>query len=465
MAKIGFIDPRKVIIRGDRQRKSFTIEDILPSVKEKGVFTAIVLNENHELIAGERRVTAAIEAGCETVPYVMFDDLSPIEQEEIELEENVKRKDLTWQDHAQAVFRLHQRYASQSADPDSYPKEATSKRLGYSSSHGGKLIDLGEAITEGDKSVSDADQMSKAWTIFERRRQRTTADAIAKLMETAKKPSAEVPIQAVKILNEEKVEGQLPLDLEVKVAVPEAPFKILHANAIDFFQNYSGDRFNFLHCDLPYGVELHGQANQDSFEEGYDSNPEIYWELCEAIANGWNNVMFPSSHIMFWFAFMGNDGEGFYDETKRFFEQKVPGLRLQRNPIVWMKTDNRGILADARRGPRNICEFAFIGATEDRFIVKPVANAYGAPTNKAGSIHTNEKPIPVLNHFFQMFVDDNTRIIDPTAGSGSAIRAAEGLGAELGLGLEFNEELAGRAQRKLESERGLRALAKKAEQK
>jgi len=459
------LDPKTVVIPEDRQRRAFTTEDIEPSIAKHGVLQPIIIRDGNVLVAGERRLTAALKLNLASIPCRDFGDLSPIERVEIEYEENVKRKDLSWQDHALATFKLHQIYASQSRDPESWPKEATAQKLNYSARHVSRLVDLGEALDEGDTALAKIDTISAAYTMFERRKKRDTNEAVQQLMETAKrvgpKPMIQVPVQVSD--DEFSPEATQSEMFMAEVPTPESvPFRIVEADAIEFFRSYSGERFNFLHCDLPYGVELHGQANQSAFGEGYDSNPDIYWALCAAICDGWENVMLPSSHIMFWFSFMGNDGEGFYQQTIEYFETRLPQLKFQRNPLVWLKSDNRGILSDPKRGPRNICEFALLGATDDRYIVKPVANAYAAPTGKADAIHTNEKPIPLLNHFLSMLVDHNTRMIDPTAGSGSAIRSGEALGAELGLGLEFNPELARRAQSKLEQERSLRALAKKA---
>jgi ParB/RepB/Spo0J family partition protein len=453
------LDPTTIIIREDRQRRSFTTEDLEGSFKKYGQLQPIVINDENELIAGERRLTTCIALGM-TVKAIRFSDLTPLQQEEVELEENVKRKDLSWQDHARATLRLHNLYAAQSSDPDNWSKEATALKLDYSPRHTARLIDLGEAIVAGDKSIIEADGVGSAYTIYSRRKQRSSAEAVQQLMDAAVRPKAKpTATLAVEVTSADAPGAQATID----VAVPEptlVPYRIIQSDAIDFFESYDGERFNFLHCDLPYGVELHGQANQDSFEGGgYESNPEIYWELCAAICKGWDNVMFPSSHVMFWFAFQ------FYEETLAFFQKNAPQIQWQiRTPLIWHKTDNRGILADPKRGPRNVGEYALIGTTEDRFIVKPVGNIYGAPTNKADSIHTNEKPLPMLGHFFSMFVDGHTRLLDPTAGSGSAIRAAEIAGAELALGLEFNSEFARRAQAKLEQERGLRALSKKAAQ-
>lgn len=51
----------------------------------------------------------------------------------------------------------------------------------------------------------------------------------------------------------------------------------------------------------------------------------------------------------------------------------------------------------------------------------------------------------MLRHFFRMFVDENSKVLDPTCGSGSALRAAKSLDAEYVLGIEKDEGFAERA--------------------
>ncbi len=86
-----------------------------------------------------------------------------------------------------------------------------------------------------------------------------------------------------------------------------------------------------------------------------------------------------------------------------------------------------------------------------------VGNAIAAPTSKEHHPHT--KPEPVLKHFFQMFVDRNTRMLDPTCGGGSSLRAAEALGAEHVLGLEIDDDYVQNARKALNHSRVLRAAA------
>jgi len=66
------------------------------------------------------------------------------------------------------------------------------------------------------------------------------------------------------------------------------------------------------------------------------------------------------------------------------------------------------------------------------------------------------KPEPVLRHFFRMFCDSTTLMLDPTCGSGTSLRAAESIGVGHVLGLEIDPEFAKKAELSLESARRLR---------
>ena len=117
-----------------------------------------------------------------------------------------------------------------------------------------------------------------------------------------------------------------------------------------------------------------------------------------------------------------------------------------------------GILADPNRSPRHVYETALVASQEDRLIVRSVSDTYGAPTDK--SHHPSTKPEPVLRHFLAMFIDENSRVLDPTCGSGSALRAAESLGAKYVLGVESDPEHYAAAQSALRTFRTLRKVAK-----
>lgn len=87
--------------------KNAGIEELVLSIKEKGVITPILVSkvdEGYRLIAGERRWRAAQKAGLKRVPVVVR-ETTPIESLELALIENIHRKDLNPLEEAQAYKR------------------------------------------------------------------------------------------------------------------------------------------------------------------------------------------------------------------------------------------------------------------------------------------------------------------------------------------------------------------------
>jgi DNA modification methylase len=162
--------------------------------------------------------------------------------------------------------------------------------------------------------------------------------------------------------------------------------------------------------------------------------------------------MADSSHIIFWLSMSK------LEETWVFFREHLPQVSLWQNPLIWHKSDNKGVLADPDRGPRHTYEVALFGSTGDRKLVGAKADSYSAPTNRANSIHQSEKPQPMLEFFLSMVVDKHSRVFDPTAGSGSALRAAERLGADSILGLDVSEEYVTAANKAIKQQRALESL-------
>jgi hypothetical protein len=384
----------------------------------------------------------------------------------IELEENLRRQDLAWQDKALAFLELHLLYG---ANKEVWETEQTAGIIGYDRVYTEKMVRLGEAIKSGDQVISNADTVGAALTILTRRRDREGAAIIASILEVEREvsPVDDGEVVDIEEFIAEEVNGEGSIArtaAEVGTAIHKAlavqarkypqdpPFCIHNYDFTDWAQHYDGPKFNFLHCDFPYGVILNQLARQDRNEGAYDGGEEIYWELMKVLAHNLERLLLPSAHVMFWISMKH------YTHTMSLLTGPM-GFAMNPTPLVWHKTDNKGIIADPLRGGRNTYEACLFGSLGDRKIVKPVSNSYGAPTGKADAIHTNEKPEPMLNHFFSMFVDEHTRLLDPTCGGGSSVRSAEALGAERALGLELDPEFAQRAQGALAGARGLRKLS------
>lgn len=396
-----------IVNRAERQRRELpNLETLADSIKRLGLIHPIVVDRDHVLVAGERRLEAVRGLGWSHITCQFADELDTTTARAIELEENIKREALPWQDEAKAVLEYHELRSSE--DPE-WTQEKTSEALGIAAPTTTAKIKVAREILAGNTMVSGAPRYSTARGIVERAESRKDDEALA-----AFSRRSTVPAEAA-----------------------AAPDSILNVDFNIWAHSYSGPRFNFIHCDFPYGIDAN-KFNQGSasLHGGYSDTEDDYWQLMVTLAANLDRLVAPSAHIMFWFSMH------YYDETLKFFEKNTD-FRIDPFPLVWTKSDNVGILPDPERGPRRIYETCLFGSRGDRKVVRPTSNSVSLPSQRDD--HMSIKPEPMLGHFFRMFVDFNTIMLDPTAGSGGALRAAENLGASHVVGLERDRDFAARA--------------------
>lgn len=407
--------------RPERQRRELTdIRELAESIRTVGLINPPVVDDNLVLIAGERRLTACRDhLGWTSIPVQFASSLDPAELHLIELEENVKRVDLPWQDACRAIEQYHSMRTQ--LDPE-WTANQTSRALGITPAEVSNRRMVAQALTDGDKLVVGADKYSVALGVVRRKSERAKAsasDSISAMLPGAA-PTPELATVDV---------GEL-LD-ETSPSLPEIAVPFRHLDFTEFTISYSGPKFNFIHCDFPYGVnaDKHNQGAASAFG-GYSDSPDIYWTLLEYLAETMHSIVADSAHMMFWFSM------DYYVETQARLQ--AMGWTVNPFPLIWHKSDNSGILPDPKRGPRRIYETAFLCSRGDRLIVQAVSNVFSAPNLK--TIHMSEKNPDMLSHFFRMFIDEHSRVLDPTMGSGNAIRVAEAMGAQYVLGLERDRE-------------------------
>lgn len=415
-----------VIKRDERQRRELTnLDELAESISRLGlIHPVVVTREGLELVAGERRLSACKLLGWTSIPVQYVDELDPAKLRAIELEENIKRKDISWKDQVNAVAEYHRLRRSDRPD---WNQNDTAAAVGISQQHVSHLMMAAEELASGNKLVAEAPKLSTAIGIARRARERKDQQVVEELRSSL----GGVALPAV-----------------------EAPKSILVADFAKWVNDPPEDlpRFNFIHCDFPYGIEA------DSFNQGgaashggYEDTKETWETLINALGTATHKLCAPSCHLMFWFA-MRKRSSRLYESTALALERF--GWEVNPMPLIWVKSDGAGIIPDPERGPRQIYETCLLASRGDRKIIRAVANAHSSPTVR--DRHMSEKPEPMLKHFFAMLVDNNTVMLDPTCGSGSALRAAESLGARFVLGLEINEEFAKLALKALEQSRTLK---------
>lgn len=423
-SNVHLVNPADIKVnRDERQRKTFRTDDLEASIRTVGLLNPLIVTRDLTLVAGERRLTALKNLGTAQVPVRYTDDLTLGELRLIELEENLRRVDLTWQEQCAAITEMYR--LRRDSDP-TLNVERFADEIGYHKTMVHRYLDLSEEMTKNPTAaIAKAQTVNKALNTVRRRREREADNIISDLIDPAQPAEASA------------TEG------------------IVLADFHQWARDYRGQKFNFIHCDFPYGVGLQDSDQLQSTIPGqhrvYDDDPDIYWELLATLAHTLPNICSSSAHIMFWFSMK------FYHETIDFFERRLPDVEIDPFPLVWQKTDGKGIAPDVERLPRRTYETALFGRVGDRKLVRLVNNAYGAP-KPSGDIHISAKPEPVLRHFFQLCCDSHTRLLDPTCGGGSALRAAESMGATV-LGLERDPEYFEAARDELNRFRQKRRLA------
>lgn len=105
------IDPKLILIAEGRGRKEFrNLDKLMDSISRLGVIHPLVVKPRSdgmfELIAGERRYRALCLLGRKEFPITLKEDISPTEMKEIELEENLCREDLQWDEQCELLRQL-----------------------------------------------------------------------------------------------------------------------------------------------------------------------------------------------------------------------------------------------------------------------------------------------------------------------------------------------------------------------
>lgn len=389
--------------RTKRQRRELrNIEELAASIQQNGLIHPPVIRKSGELIVGERRWTAIKSLGWTDMPVQFVEDLDPQSLHRIELEENVRRSDLTWQEQCDAIKQYH---SMCKAENEEWSLNGTASILGFSPEFVGQAIAVAKELEAGNKMVIEAPKFSTARNITQRKLERERTSTLAAI-----KPATKIAEAT------EKLEPVIPL---------------LHADFAEWAPRYDGPKFNLIHCDFPYGVGMH-QSDQGAGKEfgTYADSEDVYWELLKVLHDAMCNVVAESAHLIFWFSM------DFYSKTKSLLEEM--GWKVSPFPLIWMKSDNVGILPDAARGPRRIYETAFFASRGDRKVFTAVGNAFAHP-GREKELHMNEKPLPMLRHFLRMVTDQYSSMLDPTCGSANAVKAASLLGAHTVLGIERDE--------------------------
>ena len=433
-----FIPLTSVLIKPDRQRQEFSpeaLQELVTSIEERGLLHPPVLrNESGTwtLVAGERRMKAILQIwelggtfNCDNevvpeghMPFTNLGDLTDLEAEEAELDENLKRKDLTWQEHAAAVAKLHRLRGSQQE-----AKSAATQIPVVRQTYADTALEL-----LGKSEGAYQDQIRKEILV-------------SKHLDNPLVSKAKSADEAFKILKrQEESTKNVELARVVGATFNADLHTLLNIDCLDFMAEAADrpedEKFDVILTDPPYGMGADNFSDAGGklvgIEHRYDDSPEHFTALMTTWSALSYKVVKAQAH-----AYIFCDIDRFH-ELRALMQ--VAGWYVFRTPLVNHKM-NSGRVPLPDQGPRRQYEiilYAIKGKKQTTHIYPDVIST-SADENFS---HGAQKPVALYQNLLQRSVRPGDRVLDTFAGSGTIFEAANGFKCSA-TGTELNPEYYG----------------------
>jgi ParB/RepB/Spo0J family partition protein len=388
-----------------RYREEFgDLEDLAESIKDKGILQPITVSTDMVLLAGERRIRAAKLAGLTKIPALVRKVEGEIDAREIELIENLYRKDFTWVEVCRGV-----------RDVDSLYK---AKNFDWS---GRKTAVL---LQRSRTDVNRALQLASAIEVMPELRELKTADEAFKVV---KKMEETAIVGELRNRQQARMETTAP-GLERGI---QTMLKLADSNYIigDTFKGLTELRSNgsiqLIECDPPYGIDLTKvKASKDSASSNIhkynEVSQEAYPEFLKKLTKELFRVAGQHSWLVFWF------GPTWHYPV--YSALKDAGWQVDDIPCIWTKHHGQTLQPEIYLA-RGYEPFFMCRKGLPALIKRGRLNVFDFPGIPGGKkIHPTERPVALIEEILGVLGVPQSTVLVPFLGSGNTLRAAYNLG-------------------------------------
>jgi site-specific DNA-methyltransferase (adenine-specific) len=406
-----------------RQRKEFEpngIIDLANSIDgPSGLLHPVVVRTSTEgtitLVAGERRLRAietlwglggTLRCDGKTflegfVPTISLGELDPVDAFEAELEENLRRQDLTWQERSHAtsqLFELRRLQNEKNGIPPSIDRFGN-ERLNF----------FGREVYPEVHPNTAEDQVRKELILS-----RHLSDP-----EVAKAPTLNEGFKILK--RKEETQRQIALGEAVGKHFNAADHRLLQGDCLAIMQSLDPDQFDVILTDPPYGIEAQsfndsgGKAN--SAGHSYDDSYQTWQILTSGLAKQSFRLAKPQAHL---YCFC--DVERFL-ELRFKFEQV--GWKCFRTPFIWHNPSGQRA-PWPQTGPHRKYQMFLYAVKGSRPVLKlsPDLVTYASDQNLGWAA---QKPLDLYRDLLLRSCRAGDSVLDPFCGSGVVFPAAHSL--------------------------------------
>jgi ParB/RepB/Spo0J family partition protein len=403
---------------GERFRNEYgDIDFLAASLKKEGIIQPLAVKDNGDgsyiLLAGGRRIKAAIQAEIKEVPIRVFpNNLNDLEMLNIELMENVARKDLSWAEAATLKSKIYEvqkalhggEKTSTAQDAPGFSKRDLAAMLGLSVGNVVDDINLAKAL-DVFPQLKEADTKSDAQKMLRRLQEELVLQEIAK-REQAK--TAGTPTEVVK---QGMIDSYIIKDFFEGV-------KTIPYSSIDIVE-----------IDPPYAIGLGDTSikkSDDSLQGVTKDYNEVkadqYLDFMQNLASSCYKVMSDNSWLICWFA-----QEPWFEPLYQTFI--TAGLKGNRIPGIWYKQNSPGQCNHPDIYMANSYETFFYFRKGNPAISRQGrSNVFMyKPVGAGQKVHPTERPIEMIQEVLQVFGWAGARVLVPFLGSGNTLLAANNL--------------------------------------
>lgn len=408
--------PVDLIKIGHRAREDKgDIEGLAARIAEKGLIQPITISQDYELIAGERRLLAHKHLGKEIIEAIIRPTKDKVDAAEVELIENIARKDMTWQEVAKAekaLFDLRVKTGKWSLR-----KQAEYLQEGKSQTD--RLIKMAEAL-EMLPDLGNAKTFDEAWKDYKKLEEGLVVQALE-----TKTPAA------------------------VKAASKWASDHYKVGDAFEGMKGLRADLVHFAEVDPPYAVNLDQRKDRNkrsNMDEYNEVDPDEYVNFYERTAQEVFRILRPDTFAVFWF------GWDWFNEVREAIQ--AAGFKIPTIPAIWAKgSSGQTASPDTTLGS---CHEPFWLARKGKPKLKKAGrgNLFDyQPVAPARKIHPTERPIHLMKEVIDTICFPGSIILVPFLGSGVTLRAAYQLG-HTGFGWDMSEENKRKFLRRVAEDKG-----------
>lgn len=427
-----FIDQIK--IPQNRQRRIFTEDEICElsaSIADNGLIHPVVVrkdeNDNIVLVAGERRIKAlqvtwdlGQEVRCgehiipeNIVPCLFLGEIDPIDAFEIELEENIRRTDLSWQEKATAVSQLLELRSMQAERAGELPPT---------------MLDLA-------KEVSGQEDIQCQTAVRE--------DVIlARNMDNpvvAKAPTKKEALKALKRDEERKRFERL--GAAIGPTITAVSHFLLNEDCLEAMVDMKPASFDVILSDPPYGIgadEFGDSGGKTAGSHAYDDSYESWTSLMARAIPLMTQLAKLQSHLYL------------FCDVDNFVELKIlcaaSGWKVFRTPLIWVNPSAmRAPWPDA--GPQRKWQAILYATRGGKTVTRLYSDVltYSSDQNLG---HQAQKPVLLYQDLLRRSIAPGDSVLDPFCGTGTIFPAAHELKCKA-TGIEKDQASYGIASQRL----------------